>query len=113
MNDKYKALAHTLVVMKDLCNMFTIQEVAQECDVSEMTVRNFESGKTINFHVFCFYLSNVLYNLKFRTDEMVKNYNTYVEGNYGSDTVTYYRTNHAELIAKYREIISTLESIGD
>lgn len=35
----------------------SLADVAASCDVSEMTVRNFESGKSPNWKVFKWYLS--------------------------------------------------------
>jgi len=119
-NKKYENLVKDLVMYKDLFNMFNIQEAANECGVTEMTIRNFEKGKSYNFHVFCFYLNTVLYNFKYNTDDMVKEYNEYVKKAYEKETedikndlIPYFSITRKDVIEKYRGIISKLENMED
>ena len=55
-NPIYKELQEKLVKIRREKNLFTIQDVASECNVSEMTVRNFEKLKCSNTEVFLYYL---------------------------------------------------------
>lgn len=50
-------LVNYLVEMRKTFCMFTITEAASICGVTEMTVRNFESGATINPRVLLYYLT--------------------------------------------------------
>lgn len=117
---RYNAIANSLVTYRDTFQMFTIQEAARDCGVTEMTVRNFESGKSINFHLFCYYLNNVLYNFKYNTEEMVKNYNHYVKETYKNesdkvkeDLIPYFSITRKDVIEKYRTLLAKLESMED
>ena len=50
-------LVNYLVVMRKTFRMFTITEAASVCGVTEMTVRNFESGATVNPRVLLYYIT--------------------------------------------------------
>lgn len=50
-------LVNYLVEMRKTFRMFTITEAASICGVTEMTVRNFESGATVNPRVLLYYLT--------------------------------------------------------
>lgn len=117
---RYNAIVNSLVTYRDTFQMFTIQEAAKDCGVTEMTVRNFESGKSNNFHLFCYYLNNVLYNFKYNTDEMVRNYNNYVKETYKNesfkvkvDLIHYFSITRKDVIEKYRTLVSKLENMED
>ena len=50
-------LVNYLVEMRKTFKMFTVTEAASICGVTEMTVRNFESGATVNPRVRLYYLT--------------------------------------------------------
>lgn len=50
-------LVNYLVEMRKTFDMFSITEAASICGVTEMTVRNFESGKTVNPTVLLYYIA--------------------------------------------------------
>lgn len=50
-------LVNYLVEMRKTFKMFTVTEAASICGVTEMTVRNFESGATVNPRVMLYYLT--------------------------------------------------------
>lgn len=88
---RFELIAGDLVKYRKMFNMFTIQEAAAASGVSEMTVRNFEKGKTFNMDVFAYYLEKVLYNFKKRTVECVRYYNEQVaKANDGTQKGIYY-----------------------
>ena len=52
-------LVKYLVETRKTLQMFTITEAASACGVTEMTVRNFESGKTVNPKVLLYYITQI------------------------------------------------------
>ena len=88
---RFELIARDLVNYRKMFGMFSIQEAAAASGVSEMTVRNFENGKTFNMSVFEYYLEKVLYNFTKRTAECVGYYNEQVaKANEGEQKGIYY-----------------------
>ena len=52
-----KNLINFLVRCRKENALFSIQECAYHCKVSEMTVRNFENGNFVNVNVLCYYIA--------------------------------------------------------
>lgn len=52
-------LAMYLADVRNEFNLFSLQEASACCQVTEMTIRNFEAGKTVNPKVLVFYLKAV------------------------------------------------------
>lgn len=58
-NKAMKELIEYMVDVRKTFKLFTLNEAAASCGVTEMTVRNFENGKTVNPVVFMYYIAVV------------------------------------------------------